>query len=282
IIIYAISDCLMKYTVMPDYSLFQVIFTRDLVRVLPMLLVASLTPKGLIFYLKTRRMKAHAVRLVFSVLNTAFFLFAIQTTCLVNVYTMSYTTAIFTTVSGYFFLKEKVDARLWWAVTAGLVGVVIAMNPGGYCLDSKTGLFSALAGAFFASMNKICMRKLSTTEHSLTITIYPNLVTIILLAPFLPFFWKSVPAEQWPYFISIGVLLATAQYLIALALSLSDSSALAPLDYTSYAWVFALDLMMLGTTPTCQNLIGVSIIMLSGIYVYYRARRQERPNKPAL
>jgi drug/metabolite transporter (DMT)-like permease len=126
------------------------------------------------------------------------------------------------------------------------------------------------------------MRKLSTTEHSLTITIYPNIVTIVMLAPFLPFFWKSAPVEQWPYFISIGVLLATAQYLIASALSLSDSSALAPLDYTSYAWVFALDFMMLGTMPTYQNLIGVSIIMLSGIYVYYRAKRQERPNKPAL
>jgi drug/metabolite transporter (DMT)-like permease len=273
IFIYAASDCLMKYAVMPDYSLLQVIFIRDLIRILPMILVASLAPKGLLFYLKTRRIKAHAIRLVFSIANTVLFLLAIQTTCLVNVYTMSYTTAIFTTLSGCLLLKEKVYARLWLSVITGFIGVVIALSPKEECFNANIGAFAALAGAFFASMNKVCMRNLSKTEHSLTITIYPNLVIIALLLPFLPLFWKPVPIEQIPYFISIGILLATAQYLIAMALSLSDSSALAPLDYTSYIWVFALDFIMLGTTPTPQNLIGVSIIMLSGAYIYYKAKQ---------
>ncbi len=272
IIIYAISDCFLKYTVMTHLHLTQILFIRALMRLIPMMIAIYFMPENALNYLKTKRIKEHLVRLIFSLLNTLAFFIAIKYTSLVNVYTMSYTTAIFTTVLGYLFLKEKVDKSQWLVTICGLVGVIVAINPQGNLVNSF-GSFIALGGAFFAANNKVMMRSLSKTEHSLTIAIYPNIATVILCLPVAVFYWQPILNNQIIYLIIIGVLSAIAQYLIALALSMHKSSALAPLDYSSYLWVFLLDFITVGIIPDLNNIIGAFIIISSGLYVYFRANK---------
>lgn len=108
-------------------------------------------------------------------------------------------------------LKESVTWDRWAAVAMGLVGVIIAMRP-------WTGVFELAAlvvlfGTFLGALNKILMRKLAETEHSLAIAIYPNLVMIIGMLPFLftgivP--WKgwgprkAMPLEHWESFLPLS------------------------------------------------------------------------------
>jgi drug/metabolite transporter (DMT)-like permease len=178
-------------------------------------------------------------------------------------------------------LKENVSRERWIAVTVGLVGVIIAMRPG-------TNMFEAVAlivllGTFLSALNKILMRRLAATEHSLSIAIFPNLVMILAMAPCLLFLepWKPMPLEHWGLFAVVGVIAAVGQYAIAQALRFTQASILAPVDYSTYFWVVALDFFWWNKSPDRYMVIGAIVIVGSNLYILYRTRREEAAKKAA-
>jgi drug/metabolite transporter (DMT)-like permease len=74
---------------------------------------------------------------------------------------------------------------------------------------------------------------------------------------------------------------AAGQYAIAQALRFAQASLLAPIDYSSFFWVVALDFFWWQKTPDNYTLIGAAIIVGSNCFILYRARR-EQARKTAL
>ncbi len=273
--LYPLSDAFVKH-LMGIYSVQQTIFLRALTRVIPLLIAASLQG-GLKKTLSTSHPKHHAIRLLVNLFYTAAFMYAFSMGSLTVVYTLSYTSPFFMIVLSAWMLKEKAGRDRWLAVGIGLIGVIIAMRPGSNLIEVAALL--VLAGTFLGALNKILMRRLSATEDSLTIAIYPNLMMILVTSFFLANSWQSMPWEHWGIFAFVGVITAAAQYAIAQALRFAQGSALAPVDYSTFFWVVAFDFFWWQRTVEMHTLVGAAIIVGSNLYILYCTRREEAKKK---
>jgi drug/metabolite transporter (DMT)-like permease len=126
------------------------------------------------------------------------------------------------------------------------------------------------------------MRRLAETEHSLAIAIYPNLVMVLCTLPFVYSTWQSMPLTHWGLFAIVGGITALGQYCIAQALRYTQASTLAPIDYSSFFWVVALDFFWWERTPDLATLTGAAIIVGSNLFILYRTRRETSPAKAAV
>jgi drug/metabolite transporter (DMT)-like permease len=277
--LYPLSDAFIKH-LMGTYSVYQASFLRSLTRIIP-LFITVFFQGGIRKVLGTNHPQRHFVRLAVSLIYTLSFMFAMKQGSLTIVYTLSYTSPFFMILLSAWMLKENVSRERWIAVTVGLVGVIIAMRPG-------TNMFEAVAlivllGTFLSALNKILMRRLAATEHSLSIAIFPNLVMILAMTPCLLFLepWKPMPLEHWGLFAVVGLIAAVGQYAIAQALRFTQASILAPVDYSTYFWVVALDFFWWNKSPDRYMVIGAIVIVGSNLYILYRTRREEAAKKAA-
>lgn len=282
--LYPLSDAFIKH-LMGTYSVPQTSFLRAITR-LPPLLIMMFFQGGIRKVLGTRHPKKHLIRLSINLIYTLSFMYAFSLASLTTTYTISYTSSLFMIILSALILKESVTWDRWAAVGMGLVGVIIAMRPwaGVFELAALVVLF----GTFLGALNKIFMRKLAETEHSLAIAIYPNLVMIIGMLPFLftdivpwkgwgP--WKAMPWEHWGLFAIVGVITAAGQYAIAQSLRFAQGSALAPIDYSTYFWVVAFDAFWWHKTPDIYMVIGAAVIVGSNLYILYRSSLEKRALK---
>jgi len=268
--LYPLSDAFIKH-LMGTYTVHQTTFLRAVTRLLP-LMIATFFQGGPRRVLSTTRPWQHAVRLSVNLTYTLAFMYAVSLGSLTVVYTLSYTGPFFMIILSAFMLKETIGRDRWIAVALGMVGVVVAMRPGAGVFEWASIL--VLAGTFLGSLNKILMRRLAQTEHSLAIAIYPNIVMIAVTLPLVLNTWQSMPLTHWGLFAIVGGITALGQYSIAQALRYTQASTLAPIDYSSFFWVVALDFFWWERSPDAATLIGAAIIVGSNLFILYKTRRE--------
>lgn len=289
--LYPLSDAFIKH-LMATYSVCQATLLRAFTRLIP-LLIATYFHGGPRKVLYTKHPSNHVVRLSVNLVYTFCFMFAFSLASLTTIYTFSYTSPFFMIVLGALMLKEKVTRERWIAVGIGLIGVVIAMRPGTNVIE--TAALLVLFGTFLGALNKILMRRLAASEHSLAIAIYPNVVMIITmmilafissaapdwLSPQFTLIWKPMPWNHWGLFAIVGALTAGAQYAIAQSLRYAQASILAPIDYSTFFWVVALDFTWWNKSPDIYTIIGATVIVASNLFILYRTRKEEAARKAA-
>lgn len=276
--LYPISDAFVKH-LMGTYSVHQTSFLRALTRLVPLFLAVTMQG-GFKKILMTRSYGLHAVRLSVNLAYTYAFMYSFSIASLTTIYTLSYTSPFFMILLSAFMLKEKAGKEKWLAVAVGLVGVVIAMRPGGGVFEIAA--LVVLFATFLGALNKILMRRLAATEHSLAIAIYPNIVMLLAMGPFLVFTWQSMPWQHWVCFSIVGLLTAAGQYAIAQALRFAGGSTLASIDYSSFFWVVALDFLWWQKIPDLYTISGAAIIVGSNLYILYRTRKEQLEKKRRL
>ncbi len=275
--LYPLSDAFIKH-LMGTYSVHQTTFLRATTRLVP-LLIAMFLKGGVRKILWTDYPGRHLVRLMVNLAYTYCFMYAFSMGSLTVIYTLSYTSPFFMILLGAVMLKETVGREKWIAVGIGLIGVIVALRPGTNMFEMAALL--VLLGTFLGALNKILMRRLAQTEHSLAIAIYPNLMMIIVTLPIILTSWKSMPLEHWGLFAIVGLITAAGQYAIAQSLRFAQASTLAPIDYSTFFWVVSLDLLWWNKSPDMFTLIGAAIIVGSNFYILYATRRAEARKLPA-
>ena len=73
-----------------------------------------------------------------------------------------------------------------------------------------------------------------------------------------------------------AVLLLIGYQCIISALRTGDISAVAPFRYTALLWAMLLGYLAFGDRPDAFMLLGAAIIVLSGLYTFYRERVRHR------
>jgi len=289
--LYPLSDAFVKH-LMGTYSVCQTTLLRAITRLVP-LLIATLFQGGLFKVLYSAKPFNHVTRLTVNLVYTFCFMLSFSLASLTTIYVFSYSSPFFMIVLGALMLKEKVTRERWIAVGIGLMGVLIAMRPGSNIFESAALL--VLFGTFLGALNKILMRRLAASEHSLAIAIYPNFVMILAmgilacismaapgsLSPQFTLVWKPMPWSHWGLFAIVGVLTAGAQYAIAQSLRFAQASILAPIDYSTFFWVVALDFAWWNKSPDTYTLLGAAVIVGSNLYILYRTRKEDAVRKAA-
>lgn len=169
-------------------------------------------------------------------------------------------------------LREKVGVHRWSCIIIGLIGVLIIIRPGGGVFSQ--GAVFMFSAAVLVALTTNIIRKLNTHSSAICITFYFTLSgTIVSLIACLIMGWIPPKSTDWIWLIGIGLLGGLGQYTMTLSLRFGEVGLIAPFRYVSIVLATLIGFFVWSEVPDLISFMGMSIIILSGLYAVYRETR---------
>ncbi len=261
------NDALVK-SVTHTMNTGQILFVRGLMTSVLVLVIARWM--GALGSWRVVFQPAVAVRLIAEIVASLAYVSGLGGMPLANTTAILQALPLAVTLGAAMFFGEKVGWRRWLAITAGFAGVLIIIRPG------PDG-FSMAALYIVASVIAVAARDLSTRKIPGDIpSFFISAVTAIsitvtggaLIAPMGG--WQAMPAEVLVRLALSSALLLVGYQAIVSATRVGDISFIAPFRYTSLIWAIGIGILFFGELPDFWMTVGLSIIVASGLYTFYR------------
>jgi drug/metabolite transporter (DMT)-like permease len=243
--------------------------------------VMILGPRMRLRLVRTRHLGLQIVRGMLLAASSMFFFSALKFMPMAEASSISFVAPMLATLLGIFLLKEKVEPARLVAVAAGFIGVLIIIRPG-------SGMFSWVAvlplatAASFASY-QILTRRLAGIDNPYTSLFYSGVVGTVMLATVLPFEWTTPKTLLHALMLpAIGFVGGLSHLILIRAYDQAAVSTLAPFSYTQLIWVILMGYLVFGDFPDHWSLIGIAVIMASGIYIATHQQLSERQRRAEL
>ncbi|MCA1455897.1 DMT family transporter [Bradyrhizobium sp. BRP22] len=271
---FTMNDAITK-VVTSEMNFGQVMLVRG---VFAVALIAALAfHQGAMRPLRTLLVKPVALRVIGEVGGTVAYLAAIAHLPLANISAILQALPLLVTLGAALAFGEPVGWRRWLAIIAGFVGVLIIVRPGAEGFNQFTLL--ALISVIFCALRDLATRRIPAQIPSLFVTLVTTVTVMITGAVIL------VPLGGWtpPSTGALGLLAMAAVLVligyqcVIMALRTGDISAVAPFRYTALLWSILLGYLVFGDVPDAIMTAGASIIVLSGLYAFYREHKRKRP-----
>lgn len=176
------------------------------------------------------------------------------------------------------FLHEKVRKYQIAAMLVAIVGMLFVVQP-----QFSSSMIPAIAGlcsGIFAAAAYTCVRALSTREAPYTIVFYFSFFSIVALIPFVIFTYVPMSGLQILYLIGAGLAAAVGQIGITLAYSFAPAKDISIFTYASIIFTALMGIVIFGESPDLYATLGYVIIIAASYYMFEKARRQGRKNRP--
>jgi S-adenosylmethionine uptake transporter len=282
--IFSIQDVIVK-ELSGKYPVLEFVFVRSVVSLVPVALLVWFETRGKGFW--TKRPVLHAARgILMLAAYTAYYL-AVASLPLAAAVALFFATPLFVTALSALTKGEHVGARRWSAVAIGFIGVLVIARPGFGVFD--IGALFAVGSAFCYATATIITRRLGRTDSGASMVLSQTLVYVIgagiagLLMQdiavdrtahagiqFLLRGWIVPAWEDAGLMALCGMIAAAGFYGIAQAYRVGASSAVAPFEYTGIIWGTFWGFVFWDEIPVATTVIGIVIIVGSGIYVLHR------------
>ena len=213
----------------------------------------------------------HLLRGLAFVAMTVLFIAALAWMPLANALAVVFLFPLIVTVASSVLLGERVGAVRWMAVMAGLVGILLIVRPG--YAPMGPGVILALAAAFMTALYVLMTRSLSAQTPKGLLLAVPALIGAIVLVPVVPWRWIDPGAADWASLALVGGIAALAHFLIIVAYSRAEASAVAPLSYLQLVFGVGIGVLAFGDIPGPVAGAGMLIVLISGVVISWRESR---------
>ena len=264
---FTINDAITK-TVTSEMNFGEVILLRGMVAIV--LIAALAYHQRAIRPLRTLMMKPVALRVAGEVGGTLSFLAAIANLPLANTAAIFQALPLAITLGAAVIFGEPVGWRRWLAIVAGFIGVLIIVRPGLEGFNQFSLL--ALVAVVFCAVRDLATKRIPVEIPSLFITLLTTIT--VTMAGALVLFplggWTPPSGRSLALLALAAVLLLIGYQCVIMALRVGDISAVAPFRYSALLWALLLGYLVFGDVPDALMVTGASIIVLSGLYAFYR------------
>lgn len=268
----------------PDITLYTKVFARSFFALLPLgFMLLWLRDKAL---LRTPQPKLHLIRGVigFATLLTNFY--AIGHLNLSTVTAIQFTMPFFMMLLAAIWLCEKLTPLRIGAVLVGFAGAMLTIpqNDGTALLANITLLatIAAFASALLGGASGVIIRRLASTDKSITIAFYFTLSATVFGAFLLPFGFVWPNQHDLLLLMGMGVAGGCAQLLLSQAYRFGQVSVIAPYEYSALLWAMSFDALFFAHIPTLAMLAGAGIIIAADLTVAFAGRKRAVAAVPVL
>ncbi|MAM63362.1 DMT family transporter [Maritimibacter sp. UBA3975] len=266
--IYATHDVIIKF-LGGSYSPFQLIFFSTLFSfpLVTFMLMRDATSGNL----RPVHPWWTAIRTVLASITgfSAFYAFSVLP--LAQTYVLLFATPLLITLLSIPMLGERVGLHRLGAVLAGLIGVLVVLQPGAtdLTLGHAAGVTSAVCNAFAS----VIVRKIGRDERPVVLMLYPMAANFVLMGVLLAFVYKPMPVEHVGGLAVISALGFIAGLVLISAYKNGDAAIVAPMQYSQIIWASLFGYFIFGESLERATVIGAGIIILSGLYIVFREAR---------
>ncbi|MEO1090755.1 MAG: DMT family transporter [Pseudomonadota bacterium] len=172
-------------------------------------------------------------------------------------------------------LGEHIGFRRWSAIVVGFLGVLIIVRPTPELFQPAAllSLTSATAAAGYVLTTRI----VAQADHHETSNAYAALVGTALTTPLVAFVWVTPSGIQWLPLLLLGSFGGLGHYMLTAAHRHAPAPILAPFWYTQIVWMVGAGFLLFGDVPDALTLTGGTIVLASGLYVWWREMVKRRP-----
>lgn len=202
---------------------------------------------------------------------------------------ISYAAPMLTVVFAAMFLGEKVRSFRIFAVSLGMVGVVIVMSPHLTAFRDEAalagekvtpvatlGAIVMLTGAVFAALAQVTVRRLVAEEKTSAIVFWFSVNAAALSLLTVPFGWSIPDMPTLAVLVITGLLGGLAQVFLTSSYRYADASVVAPFDYASMVLAVLVGYLVFDEAPTRLVILGAALIMLAGGLIIWREHKLGR------
>ncbi|MDH3759491.1 MAG: DMT family transporter [Gammaproteobacteria bacterium] len=291
-LLFTIQDAIIK-GMSGAYPIHQIMTIRGMVAIVLLLILIHFSVR--LTALKLHHPGFHLLRGL--LMFTAFMAYyiALAEISLTTATALFFTAPFFITLLSVPLLGERVGLHRLLGILAGFIGVLIVLRP-------DTEQFSLVAllpilAAFLYALCQVMVRYARMTAPASIMSLYASL-TFALLAPVMGWMLSEADPVQastasektmllpWTMPGSLDMMLLTLTGLtsalgfmfMSYAYKHAQASRLAPFEYVMIIWVTLLSYLIWSEIPDLATITGISIIILSGIYVL--RREQKSGDKP--
>jgi len=270
---FTLNDTITK-SVSSELNIGEIIVVRGL---FAMVLIAAFAAwRGALRPLRSLFIAPVGLRVVGEIGGTLSFLSAIAHMPLANTSAILQALPLVITIGAALVFGEPVGWRRWLAIAAGFVGVLVIVRPGTAGFNEFSLL--ALSSVAFCTVRDLATRKIPAEIPSLFIALLTTVTVTTAGAVIIhPLGGWTPPSARTVGLLAVAaVLLLIGYQCIISALRTGDISAVAPFRYTALIWAMLLGFIVFGDRPDAFMVLGAAIIVLSGLYAFYRERVRNR------
>ena len=265
---YVMSDIFMKF-LSSEISIFQITFLRGLL-VTFFLFSYCYISKASFFVREWKDRLVIAIRSILEVIMTYTFLAALFNMNVANANAILQLIPLVVLLGSFAFLQQSPKTHEWVAVLVGCLGAVIIIRPG--ALDFNFFTIHALIAVFCLAARDLLTVRLNKKIPSNIVAFSSALM--LTLASFLltkdPVYFGELRNSFFilytAIFVSIGYIASVA------AMRFGDVTFVSPFRYTALLWATAMGFIFFKEIPKFTTLLGGSIIILAGIYIFYKSK----------
>lgn len=267
---FASNDALLKLA-SDEVNIYQAIFVRGLFTILIIGITAWVSGK-----LKTMPSRADQKLIIWRSLAevgaTMMFLTALVHMPLANITAIMQALPLTVSIAAVIFMQEYFGWRRAIAIMIGFVGVLIIVRPGaeGFNVYALFGL----AAVVFVTWRDLIVRKFSKEVSALFVSFITAIVITIAggLAMLLIGEWKPLSAPDITYLFLASLFLFAGYYFSVAAMRIGEVATVTPYRYTVMIWAILFGWLIWGDIPDGWTLVGISIVVGTGVYTLWRER----------
>ena len=225
-------------------------------------------------------------RALFLLTATYCFFFAIKTMPIADAVAIVFIEPFILLLIGKFFFSEIVGIRRLTACSIGFTGVILVIKPSfmNFGLVALYPLGTAFSFAFYIIITRRLSRYIDPiliqsytafwgTIVCLPILIFGNLLNFYPLQIVIP---KNI---FWIWLLGVAVFGTISHLFISYALKFTSSTILAPLHYLEIVSAVFFGFLVFGDIPDKTAFLGMVVIVLSGIYIFFREQFLQKQSR---
>ena len=278
IFMFSFGDAMGKFIV-ATYSVGQLLWLRACAALLVLLPMVWTRRAD---FLHLERPWLQLLRVTLSTVEVAAFFLATVYLPLADVITYYLAGPIFVTAMSGLVLGEHIGWRRWTAILVGFCGVLIALRPSAQTISWPAMI--ALGGSLSFAVLMLITRSLRATPDIVLATSQFG-GTFILGLVLSPFGWVTPTPGSLVLFFTAGLISVAALFCVNRSLKLAPASVVVPYQYSMIVWAVIFGFAVFGDVPSWATIIGASIIIAAGLYIFVReqqlGREQPSVNPPA-
>ena len=271
------QDALIKL-LSADYSLFQILFLRSGVIIVPLFLI--LVHRYGLGAFRTARPKDHAIRVAYNFVAFLSYYYAISRLELGQATAIALSAPLFMTALSGPLLGEPADMKRKLVLAAGFIGVVLVVQPDLTSTDWK-GTGAALFGALMFAMLGIKTRSMSATESTELMVFFGGLTFFAVTGLIMLKLWITPSSGDLMLLFGVGLISLVAQLLIVHSYQFAAVYVIAPFEYVTILWAILLGWLFFSEIPTAIMLSGCAVVIACGLVIVHLEHRVQPPGKIA-
>ena len=288
--VFSVQDGIMKH-IFNFVSLYEVYLIRTLVSFGLIIFFLKLTKKPIVF--KTQYPLLTSCRVILFFFGFSSFYISLTVLPLGTATALFFVTPFLITIFAHFFLNEEIGPRRWSAVAVGFVGVYVTLSPD-FSNFNYLSLLPILCALCY-SLSMIIIKKTSDKDsvYTQTFTFYIGAIIFSLFFYFIigdgKFNTTNHPASQfifrewfvdlensYLFMVSTGFTATIAFLLLFTAYSIASPAVISPFEYSILLWSPLIGWIYFKEIPTLNTIIGIIIIVSSGIYIFLREKNKNQ------